>query len=246
MLKWRQCGHNQMTAVGISCTLHAAIFFALSQSVQISTPIPKTMAITSVQFIAASPPATIPPTRSSIPASASDSVQPTAVEPSNQPFPKVTPKHPPPTKTFSQQKAAKPLTSEKPVTSNAANESGPVTTAQTAVKPSADRQLHASVQSMTEELLELETLRVICSHRPSPAYPRSARRLRESGVVQVKVLISTLGEVKDAQVVKSSGYIRLDKAALEAVNRWRCQAAIRNGQPAEAVAIQPFHFDLSQ
>lgn len=104
-----------------------------------------------------------------------------------------------------------------------------------------------SPQSKPSEPLALaEELAVNCPHRPVPVYPASARRLRESGTVLVKVWLSAQGEVEDAQIVESSGYVRLDQAALATVNRWHCNAPSRNGQPVTAVALQPFHFDLNQ
>lgn len=104
-----------------------------------------------------------------------------------------------------------------------------------------------SPQSKPSEPLALaEELALNCLHRPAPVYPASARRLRESGTVLVKVWLSAQGEVEDAQIVESSGYVRLDQAALATVNRWRCNAPSRNGQPAPAVALQPFHFDLNR
>ena len=35
-----------------------------------------------------------------------------------------------------------------------------------------------------------------------------------------------------------------DDAALAVVKTWRCNPAIRNGQPVRAIALQPFNFVL--
>jgi protein TonB len=45
-------------------------------------------------------------------------------------------------------------------------------------------------------------------------------------------------------VVNSSGFKRLDEAAMTAVKTWRCNPPVRNGQPVRAVALQPFNFVL--
>jgi protein TonB len=45
-------------------------------------------------------------------------------------------------------------------------------------------------------------------------------------------------------VVTSSGFDRLDAAALAAVRTWRCRAAQRDGQAVRSVALQPFDFTL--
>lgn len=100
--------------------------------------------------------------------------------------------------------------------------------------------------SPSEPLALPEELAVNCPHRPAPAYPGSARRLRESGTVLVKVWLNAEGKVADAKLVQSSGYPRLDQAALATVQLWRCHAPTRNGQPATAVALQPFLFDLNK
>jgi protein TonB len=52
------------------------------------------------------------------------------------------------------------------------------------------------------------------------------------------------GHVSSASVIESSSYKRLDDAALAVVRTWRCNPAIRNGQPVRAVALQPFNFVL--
>jgi protein TonB len=52
------------------------------------------------------------------------------------------------------------------------------------------------------------------------------------------------GQIDAARVASSSGFARLDAAALAAVRDWRCHPATRNGQPVRAVALQPFKFVL--
>jgi len=50
-----------------------------------------------------------------------------------------------------------------------------------------------------------------------PEYPPASRRLGEQGTVVLDVLIDASGRVTDAKVVRSSGFPRLDQAALEGV-----------------------------
>jgi protein TonB len=62
--------------------------------------------------------------------------------------------------------------------------------------------------------------------------------------VTLSVTVGPDGRVADIAVAKSSGFDRLDKAALEAVRHWRWSPTMRNG---EAVAIKgylPFPFVL--
>jgi periplasmic protein TonB len=62
-----------------------------------------------------------------------------------------------------------------------------------------------------------------------PRYPEMSRRLHEQGTVYLSVLVGTDGTVADISVSRSSGSARLDKAALEAVRRWRWAPLMRNG-----------------
>lgn len=87
-------------------------------------------------------------------------------------------------------------------------------------------------------------LSVVCPERRAPAYPPMSRRLGESGKVVLRVTLNAQGLVAKATVSQSSGFNRLDEAALAAVREWRCTPAQRNGQAVEATALQPFNFVL--
>jgi protein TonB len=67
-----------------------------------------------------------------------------------------------------------------------------------------------------------------------PPYPMSSRRLGEAGAVALNILVGADGRVRDANVSQSSGYERLDQAAVsEAKQHWRLRPATRNGVPFE-------------
>ena len=51
-------------------------------------------------------------------------------------------------------------------------------------------------------------------HNPPPAYPRMSRRMGEQGTVLLRVFISAEGRAEKADIRTSSGYARLDEAAL--------------------------------
>lgn len=87
-------------------------------------------------------------------------------------------------------------------------------------------------------------LSVSCPKLSAPTYPAISRRMGEEGKLMLRVELDEEGLIDQAQVVDSSGYDRLDKAALEAVKSWQCVPSIRNGQPVRAVALQPFNFVL--
>jgi protein TonB len=56
---------------------------------------------------------------------------------------------------------------------------------------------------------------------PKPAYPSMSKRLGEQGQVVVRVLIDAYGKAQTADINQSSGFDRLDQAALNTVLRWR-------------------------
>ena len=87
-------------------------------------------------------------------------------------------------------------------------------------------------------------LAVACPQRSAPAYPARSRRLGEEGVVVLQVELTESGAIASARIRSSSGFTRLDEAALGAVKTWRCTPARRDGQPVRAVALQPFKFIL--
>jgi periplasmic protein TonB len=79
---------------------------------------------------------------------------------------------------------------------------------------------------------------------PKPVYPPMSKRLGEQGKVVVRVLIGVDGAAVDAQVQESSGYDRLDRAALETVRRWRFVPGRRAGVPEAMWFNVPFNFVL--
>lgn len=79
---------------------------------------------------------------------------------------------------------------------------------------------------------------------PRPAYPPLSKRLGEQGKVVVRVLIGTDGAAQKAEVRTSSGFDRLDQAALATVQRWRYVPGKRDGV-AEAMWFNvPINFVL--
>lgn len=81
---------------------------------------------------------------------------------------------------------------------------------------------------------------------PRPAYPRLSRRLREQGNVLLAVHVTTDGKPETVSLKQSSGFTRLDDAALESVRRWRFLPARRGDQPISAWVQVPVQFILEQ
>jgi protein TonB len=79
---------------------------------------------------------------------------------------------------------------------------------------------------------------------PKPAYPPISKRLGEQGKVVVRVLIAADGTAQQAEVRQSSGFDRLDQAALQTVLKWRYVPGKRAGV-AEAMWFNvPIQFVL--
>jgi len=97
----------------------------------------------------------------------------------------------------------------------------------------------------TQSVALSEELSVNCAERTSPVYPRLSLRLGEQGRTLLLVELDERGRVANVSVKTSSGFTRLDEAAVSAVKGWRCTPAIRNGLAVRSVATQPFNFALT-
>ncbi|QHL91582.1 TonB family protein [Sphingomonas changnyeongensis] len=64
---------------------------------------------------------------------------------------------------------------------------------------------------------------------PPPRYPIESRRRCEQGAVLLAARLDTEGRVAALEIARSSGHDRLDRAALEAVRRWRWSPVMRDG-----------------
>jgi protein TonB len=80
--------------------------------------------------------------------------------------------------------------------------------------------------------------------RPTPVYPRLSERRGEQGRVMLRVLISPQGRVADVTVQRSSGYARLDEAAVQAMRQARFRPYTENGVAYPARVDIPFDFVL--
>jgi protein TonB len=69
----------------------------------------------------------------------------------------------------------------------------------------------------------------------APSYPLESRRQKEEGTVALSLLLGTDGRVAEISIASSSGFARLDKAALESVRKWRWAPIMRGG---EAVTVR--------
>jgi protein TonB len=78
-----------------------------------------------------------------------------------------------------------------------------------------------------------------------PDYPSLSRRRGETGTAYVKFVVGLSGKLESIELKKSSGFSRLDDAALAAVRASACKPYLENGQPVRAAYAQPFDFNLT-
>lgn len=79
---------------------------------------------------------------------------------------------------------------------------------------------------------------------PVLRYPPASRRLLEEGRVDVRVLVDARGAPRETVVVRSSGYPRLDEAALATVRATRFKPYAENGVAMPFWVVMPLIFEL--
>jgi len=78
---------------------------------------------------------------------------------------------------------------------------------------------------------------------PAPRYPAAALRRGEGGEVLVRAEIGPDGVPTSVSIVSGSGSRHLDRAAQEAVRRWRFEPARSNGVPTVGSVQVPINFN---
>ena len=81
---------------------------------------------------------------------------------------------------------------------------------------------------------------------PEPEYPRLSRRNGETGTVIVRAFADEAGVPHQVQVERSSGFARLDAAAMSAVRKTRFKPYTENGKPVAGWVRMPFPFELEK
>jgi protein TonB len=84
------------------------------------------------------------------------------------------------------------------------------------------------------------------ANRVDPVYPPASRRAGEEGTVRLKVLVDTNGRASNVAVMQSSGFTRLDQAAMDAVRKWRFVAATDGTNKIQAYTQVAVTFKLTE
>ncbi len=204
--------------------IHAALFYGLWQ--QKTTPLPEQTVTLFADFITAPVPETTPKKTPEPP--------PAKLQPIKKPEPK--PKQP-------RLVSKAPALPDEPAVAPPPPEPEPV------LEPEIDQIPEPEVvtrptQMQTGPVTLTSELSVSCPKLSAPNYPPLSRRMGEEGKLVLRVELDETGQIDKAEVISSSGYARLDNAALETVKSWQCQPPLRDGQPMRAIALQPFNFVL--
>jgi protein TonB len=149
-----------------------------------------------------------------------------------KPVPKAPAKQPPVKRTAPQQKTPPPVAKAAAV---APAPRQPVT-----------RAAPANSAKITEPSTELPSADAAGLNNKAPAYPMLSRKRKEQGTVWLLLLVSKEGLVKELKLKKTSGFDRLDQAALQAVKKWQFQPARKQGQPIDYWYELPLKFSLQQ
>ena len=110
----------------------------------------------------------------------------------------------------------------------------------------------AAAQTAPAKSVAAQATAEVLSTKPSfrepprqPSYPSQARRRNQQGVVLVEVRLDERGQQRSLNVLRSSGVDSLDRAALEAVAKWRFRPETSNGQAVPSRVQIPIQFALT-
>jgi protein TonB len=77
-----------------------------------------------------------------------------------------------------------------------------------------------------------------------PTYPSSLLSKGIGGRVLVTCTVDADGRVTAASIKQTSGQPELDKAAINAVNKWKFRPASKGGRKVKATCVVPFNFEV--
>jgi protein TonB len=92
----------------------------------------------------------------------------------------------------------------------------------------------------TEKVTDLQAAYL---RNPPQTYPQGSRMSKEEGLVLLLVSIDSAGEVSDISIKKTSGFSRLDRAALQAVSAWVFKPTTFAGIPVADKVEVPIRFE---
>lgn len=79
-----------------------------------------------------------------------------------------------------------------------------------------------------------------------PTYPSSLLGKGIGGRVLVSCTVDENGSVVSTSIKQSSGHPDLDKAAINAVNKWKFKPGTKGGRKVRSVCVVPFNFEVKK
>ena len=227
------------TTLGIVIALHAALIFALAQyQTQVTPPVPPVM----VNLITPEP-APEPPKPEITPPKPLPAA-PKPVKKKVQPKPEKKPEPVPVVQPEPQLVAQAPDPVPAPTVA-APEPTPPAPVAETPPpQPQAAPQPVPKAPEPVEEEVDPPKFNADYLDNPAPRYPPLSRRMGEQGRVLLRVHVAAGGGAMEVTLHKSSGFERLDRAALETVKQWKFVPARQGDKPVSAWVIVPIQFNL--
>jgi protein TonB len=112
------------------------------------------------------------------------------------------------------------------------------------VAPPPEPPAPAPPKADTDQAIVLPDVNAAYRNNPAPPYPPLSKRSGEEGRVFLRVVINTNGLVDAISIDRSSGFPRLDNAALEAVRRWTFTPGRQGSRLLVTTVTVPVSFKL--
>ena len=127
--------------------------------------------------------------------------------------------------------------------------SRPVSPPEPAVEPEPKNAVESAAVAPEQNASPVEEKGVTCEAEPAqaihPTYPRISQRRGEEGLVTLSVKVLANGRTGNISIIQSSGYRRLDAAAVNAVRATVFTPARQSGHNVDSTAELSFSFRLT-
>ncbi len=110
--------------------------------------------------------------------------------------------------------------------------------------PASQSAIEGPPERAQSEPIAVDSLAAKLISAAPPRYPIESRRKREMGTVILSVTVGEDGRVETISVHQSSGFERLDRAALGAVRQWRWLSTTIDGQAVRVRGLVRIPFEL--
>lgn len=226
------------TTLGIVIALHAALIFALAHyRTEVTPPVPPVMVTLITPEPAPEPPKPEITPPKPLPAA------PKPVKKKVQPKPEKRPDPVPVVQPEPQLVSRAPDPVPAPAVAAPPEPTPPAPVVETPPPPAAPQPAVTKAEPVEEEV-DPPKFNADYLDNPAPRYPPLSRRMGEQGRVLLRVHVAAAGTAMEVTLHKTSGFERLDRAALETVKQWKFVPARQGDKPVSAWVIVPIQFNL--